>query len=287
VRSGEPGTMVDTGRVTMSLDGFATTLALGTGLSPDLTTDEYAGEQLLVNASKTLDFVVPIVERCGARSVVDIGCGVGAMVATFLERGFDAYGVDVAGLSQRWARLGLPPERFVIVDPMGMRLPFDDGSVDFAFSLGVIEHVGTSNGHSDRLPDYRARRAAWLREVFRILRTGGHMLMGGPNRKFPIDVAHGPDSRAAGWERALSRLAGASVHRTWGENFLWSYEDFSEYLEGLRYELEPLSVADYVHYGRVPSWLRPMVRAYVDRMPRSLLGTGLNPWVMALVRKAA
>ena len=54
--------VIDAGRVTMSLDGFASTLALGTPLTPDLTTDEYAGEQLAVNAKKTLDYVAPIVE---------------------------------------------------------------------------------------------------------------------------------------------------------------------------------------------------------------------------------
>jgi SAM-dependent methyltransferase len=279
--------VIDARRVTMSVDGFVGTLALGTPLVPDLTTDEYAEEQLAVNTRKALEYVVPIVERCGARSVVDIGCGVGTMVATFLERGLDAYGVDVAGLSQRWSRLRLPAGRFVIIDPMDMRLPFADASVDFAFSLGVIEHVGTSNGHSDRLPDYRARRAKWLREVYRTLTPGGHMLMGGPNRKFPVDVAHGLDSRAAGWERALSRMAGASIHRTWGENFLWSYEDFPEYLAGLPHTVEPLSVAGYVNHGRVPALLRPVVKGYVDRMPRALLGTGFNPWVMALVRRTA
>ncbi len=134
----ESATVIDPGRVTMWLDGFASTLARGVAPGPDLTTEEYAAEQLAVNAKKTLDYVAPIVERCAARSVVDIGCGVGTMVATFLERGYDAYGVDVAGLSHRWARLGLPAERFVIVDPMRMELPFADASVDFAFSLGVI-----------------------------------------------------------------------------------------------------------------------------------------------------
>jgi SAM-dependent methyltransferase len=278
-------TVVDEHEVTFRLDGFATTLPVGAVLSPDLTTDEYAAEQLHANAKKTLDFIVPVVERCGARSVVDIGCGIGTMVTTLLGRGYDAYGVDVAGLSARWNGLGLPRERFVIIDPADMRLPFRDAQVDFAFSLGVIEHVGTSNGHSDRLPDYRARRARWLREVFRTLKPGGHMLVGGPNRNFPVDVAHGLDSRAAAWERVLSRIAGASVHRTWGENFLWSYDDFGEYLAGLPYSMEALSVASYLHYGRVPALLRPLVKAFIENLPRSAMASGLNPWVMALVRK--
>jgi SAM-dependent methyltransferase len=272
-------------QVTFRLDGYPTTLARGATLSPDLTTEAYAGEQLALNARKARDFVIPVIERCRARSVLDIGCGVGTMVTTLLGQGYDAYGVDVAGLSARWNGLGLPQDRFIIIDPMGMRLPFGDGQIDFAFTLGVIEHVGTSNGHSDRLPDYHARRRAWLRELFRILKPGGHMLVGGPNRNFPIDVAHGLDSRASAFEKLVSRVARVSIHKPWGDNFLWSYADVPSYLAGLPHSMEALSVAPYVQYGRVPALVRPLVRAYVRHLPRRLLGTAFNPWVVALVRK--
>jgi len=168
-----------------------------------------------------------------------------------------------------------------------LKLPFGDASLDFVFTLGVIEHVGTSNGHSDRLPDYHARREQWLREVFRVVRPGGAMLVAGPNRGFPVDVAHDLDSRASRLEGWLSRKLKISLHKTWGESFLWAYRDVHRYLRGLPYTLEPQPIAGFLACSRVPGPLRPLVRAYVDHMPRRLYGTGFNPWVMALVRKAA
>ncbi len=253
--------------------------------SPDTTTDAYAEDQAAVNVRKTLDYVLPYVEREGARRMVDIGCGVGTMVKTLLERGYDAYGTDLLGLERFWSRQELPHDRFFVVDAANTRLPFRDGSLDFALTFGVIEHVGTSDGHADRLPDYHAIRRAWVLEAMRTLRVGGCLLIGGPNRNFPVDVAHGLDSRASGPERLVSAWVGASVHKTWGASFLWGYADLRKYLAGMPCVIEPQSVANYVGFSRVPGLVRGLVEAYVEHLPKGLLGTGFNPWMMALVRK--
>ena len=143
----------------------------------------------------------------------------------------------------------------------------------------MIEHVGTTDGHADRRPDYHEVRRQWVQEIFRILMPGGHMLLAGPNRGFPIDVAHGLE------ERILSGWLGVSVHKTWGSNFQWGYADFHLYLSEHSYSVMPLSIASYVHYSRVPGLLRSLVKSYVDRLPAYLLGTGFNPWTAALIRK--
>ncbi len=249
------------------------------------TTDEYASDQAEVNAEKTRNYIIPFLEKYHAESVVDIGCGVGTMVETIQKEGYKAFGVDLVTLSRYWDRLGLDRETFFLVDPYHFQLPFKTDSIDFVFTLGVIEHVGTSNGHSDRLPDYHGIRKEWLREVFRIVKPGGRMLIGGPNRNFPIDTAHGPDSRCANWENFLSAKVGATVHRTWGENFLWSYRDINDYLDGLPYQMQAQSVKGLVNFSRVPGPFRALARGYVDHLPEPLLKTGFNPWMMALVEK--
>lgn len=254
-------------------------------LRHDGTTDEYAEDQLHHNAFKTQSYLVPILERTKSKTLLDVGCGVGTMVQTLLKEDYDAYGIDLLGLERHWSRQGLDKKRFFIVDPFHFELPFCDKTFDMAFSFGVIEHVGTSNGHSDRLPDFHAMRRTWLREIFRTIKVGGYLLMGGPNRNFPVDVAHGLDSKSSGLERWLSKLAGASVHKTWGDYFLWSYRDFPNYLDGLSWEMEPLSIKGLVAFGRVPAIVRPLVRAYTNGLPKPLLGTALNPWVMALVKR--
>jgi SAM-dependent methyltransferase len=272
-------------RVRAEINGYGTTIDRPQDSSPDTTTDEYADIQLDVNIRKTQEYILPLARRLKAQTVVDIGCGVGAMVKTLLEQGFDAYGTDLQGLERFWSRQNLPRDRFFVVSAQDMRLPFHDNSVDLAFTLGVIEHVGTSDGHADRLPAYHQIRRAWLLETLRVIKVGGSLLIGGPNRNFPVDVAHGLDSRASSFEQFLSRKVGASVHKTWGENFLWGYGDLRRYLAGLPCEITAQSVAGYLGFSRVPAKLRSVVEAYVGRMPGFLLGTGFNPWMMALVSK--
>ena len=255
--------------------------------SADLTTDEYAIQQEEHNVRKTLDFIEPMLSMKAAKRVLDVGCGVGTMVSTLAGQGYEAYGVDLAGVQDRWKALQRSPERFFVVDALNMRLPFHDASLDFVFTLGVIEHVGTTDGFSDREPRYHQIREAWLRELFRVVRPGGAMLIGGPNKGFPIDVAHGPDTRASHLELLLSKWAGATVHKTWGENFLWGYDDIHRYLRGCAYRMTAQSVSRYVHYSRVPSLVRPLVQGYVKHLPKALLATGFNPWMAALVERVA
>jgi SAM-dependent methyltransferase len=276
--------IVDQMRLVSATSGYQSTISSNLDL-PDLTTDDYADTQLQLNERKALDFVLPLIRNTGARSVLDVGCGVGKMVTTLTTEGYNAYGVDLSGLQNRWKHLNLPSSHFFVVGPEELSLPFHDNSLDFAFSLGVIEHVGTTNGHSDRRPDFHEVRRQWTQEIFRTIAPGGHILLAGPNRSFPVDVAHGLDSRANGVERAMSRWLGASVHKTWGENFLWGYPDFRRYLAGHPYSLTPLSVASYLHHSRVPRSLRFLVKAYVDYLPKSLLDTGFNPWTAALIQK--
>ncbi len=277
--------LVDPRRLVGETSGYGATVNGSLAELADITTDDYAETQQLVNARKALDFVLPHLRQCGAKAVLDIGCGVGKMVTTLSDEGFDTYGVDLSGLQRRWKQLNLPSRQFFVVGPDQLALPFHDASLDFVFSLGVIEHVGTKDGHANRRPDYHVARRQWVGEIFRTLKPGGHMLLAGPNRSFPIDVAHGLDDRANKIERWLSSKVGASVHKPWGEYFLWNYADFHQYLTGADYKLTPLSVASYVHYSRVPRYVRPLVKFYVDHLPSWLLDSGFNPWVAALVRK--
>jgi SAM-dependent methyltransferase len=277
--------LIDTTRINQTTSGYGALLREKPENIPDVTTDEYAEIQEQVNDGKVVEYLLPLARSLGANAILDIGCGVGALVRSFLHAGYDAYGVDLPGLTAHWQRLSLPDDRMFVIDPVDFKLPFRDDSLDFAFTLGVIEHVGTTNGHSDRRPDYHELRKAWLREVFRVIRPGGAMLIAGPNRNFPVDMAHDLDTRASAGERWLSRKLGVSIHKTWGENFLWAYKDIASYLDGQDHHMKPLSIHGFLSCSRVPGVLRPLVQAYIRYLPPVLLGTGFNPWVMALVIK--
>ena len=270
------------------IDGYGALLGAAANVAepPDTTTEEYSHDQQEGNARITRDYLEPLLRRTGSRSVLDVGCGVGQSVGTLLEDGFDAYGVDLPGLTRFWSELHRNTDRFFVVDSEDFRLPFDDGAFDLAFSFGVLEHVGTLDGHASRRPDYHERRALWAREIHRVVKPGGYLLLGGPNRNFPLDFSHGLDSRANGVERWLSQLVGRSVHRPWGDYFLWGYGDVRRYLAGTDSEVEPQRLDGLLKFGRLPAALRGLASWYVRYLPRPLLGTGFNPWVMALVRKA-
>ncbi len=253
--------------------------------APDTTTAEYDREQRRNNVRVVREYLAPICRRLGSHRVLDVGCGVGTSVLTLLEDGFDAYGVDLPGLTPYWERDGCSPDRFFVVAPVDHELPFEDGSLDLAYTFGVLEHIGTMDGHAIRAADYHAQRRQWLREIWRCIRPGGHVLLGGPNRGFPFDFSHGLDAAASPMERWLSARCGFSVHRTWGEYFLWGYGDVARYLDGCDFRMEALSIDGLLKFGRVPPVVRSLAEQYVRRLPRALLPTGFNPWVMALVRK--
>jgi SAM-dependent methyltransferase len=238
------------------------------------------------NIHKTDRYLLPLVHRIGARTVLDAGCGVGATAERLREQGIDAYGFDLVENVKFWREQQRPINRFVVATPVDPVLPFADGAFDFVYSFGVIEHVGTTNGHSDRRRDYHEIRRRWTLELLRVIRTGGYLFLAGPNRCFPIDTAHGPDTTAMNWEKAFAAWMGVTVHRPWGENFLWGYSDIQQYLAGREVSVEPLSIEGLMNFSRVSGPLRALARAYVRWLPKSMLGTGFNPWVAALIKKA-
>ena len=246
---------------------------------------EYLKQQNENHRGTVYRFILPIIKNIPVKTVLDVGCGVGLMAKTLLEEGYDAYGVDLLSAVDSWLNNDLPKDRFFIIDPYKLELPFEDGALDFAYSIGVIEHVGTTNGHADRREDYDEIRRHWLCEVYRIIRKGGYLLIGGPNRNFPIDT-HGPDSKATKIEKMLCSKLKLSIHKTWGEHFLWNYKDIERYLNGFPYEIEALSMKNYYQYKEnIPRIMKPIFKFYIDNLPKSLLNTGFNPWVLALIKK--
>lgn len=271
---------------TARLNGFGSMAPMtAAATSPDATTAEYARDQAANNVRVTREYLEPMLRSTASHSVLDVGCGVGTCVQTLIEDGYEAFGVDLAPLTRHWSSRGLDAGRLFVVDPMTLALPFHDDSLDFAFTLGVIEHIGTVDGHATRCGDYHERRRQWLREVVRVVRSGGHVLIGGPNRTCPVDFSHGLDAESSWWERQLSAWAGVTVHRTWGDYFLWSYADIPRYLEGVPFEMTAVGLDGLLKFGRLPRALRPLATWYMRHLPAAMRSTGLNPWLMALLTK--
>jgi len=98
----------------------------------------------------------------GARAL-DVGCGVGQVVARLKEAGFEAHGVDVSAPNIERARKF--SDRCQLYD--GRRLPFPDRHFASVGALNVLEHVDEPE--------------AFIRELVRVVEIGGRVVLSSPN----------------------------------------------------------------------------------------------------------
>ena len=100
--------------------------------------------------------------------VLDAGCGAGRVSVELARRGYDVVGADVSEPLLRAARAYAEASgvrvRFERVEPL--RLPYADASFDAALSIKTLCYIPG-----------RAARAAYLRELGRVLRPYGVMLL--------------------------------------------------------------------------------------------------------------
>jgi len=101
-------------------------------------------------------------ERKGARAL-DVGCGVGQVVARLTDAGCEAHGVDVSEPNIERARKF--SDRCQLYD--GRHLPFPDAHFGSVGALNVLEHVEEPE--------------SFLRELVRVTEPGGRVVVSSPN----------------------------------------------------------------------------------------------------------
>lgn len=132
--------------------------------------------------------------EAGAR-VLDVGCGVGQVVARLQAAGFEAHGVDVSQPNIERARQ--VTNRCQVYD--GKKLPYADGFFASAGALNVLEHVEEPE--------------AFIQELVRVVKIGGRVVLSSPNffRVFGFRDYH-PRMRGVGqklknWKRLQEKRA--------------------------------------------------------------------------------
>lgn len=105
------------------------------------------------------DLEVELVERYArGKAVLEVGCGTGLLLERVARFAATAHGIDLStGMLDRARARGL-----AVTEASATALPFDDASVDVAYSFKVLAHI----------PDI----AGALREMARVVRPGGVVL---------------------------------------------------------------------------------------------------------------
>jgi 2-polyprenyl-3-methyl-5-hydroxy-6-metoxy-1,4-benzoquinol methylase len=136
--------------------------------------------------AKYADTLCP--ERAGARAL-DVGCGVGQVVARLSEKGFEAHGVDVSEPNIERARQF--SSRCQLYD--GKKLPFPDRHFASVGALNVLEHVEEPE--------------QFIPELVRVVEKGGKIVLSSPNffRVLGLKDYHprmrGIGNKLANWKR--------------------------------------------------------------------------------------
>ncbi|MCW1930217.1 MAG: methyltransferase domain-containing protein [Candidatus Kerfeldbacteria bacterium] len=112
---------------------------------------------------KSVDDLLDAYVQSG-ENVVDIGCGNGRFVESFRLRGIHYTGTDLSPELLAQAEKKYPAEKFVRANME--HLPFPDGSFDHALLIASFHHI----------PSYE-KRAATLKEIARIIKSGGMIMM--------------------------------------------------------------------------------------------------------------
>ncbi|MGH2592997.1 MAG: class I SAM-dependent methyltransferase [Anaerolineae bacterium] len=128
--------------------------------------------------SRRLDMILRALPLDARRILVD-GCGIGLYVEHLAELGYNTVGLDVD--FERVAQ-GTASGIEQLHVAVGEHLPYPDATFDAVLSHEVIEHVA-----DDRLA---------TREMIRVLRSGGRVILFGPNRLYPFET-HGHYWRGA------------------------------------------------------------------------------------------
>jgi SAM-dependent methyltransferase len=105
-------------------------------------------------------------------SALDMGCGIGATDAFVAGAFGDLHGVDIAKDAVARAAEANPTVTYTPYD--GVRLPFDDGAFDLAFTINVLHHVPLG------------ARAGFAAEMARVVRPGGLAIVIEHNKFNPL-----------------------------------------------------------------------------------------------------
>lgn len=166
--------------------------------------------------------------------VLDWGCGNGHFSYFLTSQGIQTVGYSFDPAPDFLLQESLFKHVKAGTDPV--TLPFESGSFDVVFSIGVLEHVHETGGE----------QKASVREIHRILKKNGLFLCFHlPNQYTWIEFI----------VRRLNRLTGLKMHE---HSRLFTYKSLAALLDGTSFRIEQCGRYNFFPrniMGKLPSWL--------------------------------
>jgi glycosyltransferase involved in cell wall biosynthesis/SAM-dependent methyltransferase len=191
------------------------------------------------------------IEELGA--ILDFGCGCGRVLRHWndLPRG-RVFGTDYSPKLIEWCRQNLP---FADVGTNHLEPPlaYGDSSFDLVYAFSVLTHLT----HELQVP--------WLRELSRIIRPGGHLLISTHGEAYAARLSPDESKRFAAGELVVKNNLNAP-----GSNTCAAYHPFAYVRDRLASGLE---LVEFVPTGARGN---PRQDLYVLRKPDRALDSGLS-----------
>jgi SAM-dependent methyltransferase len=153
------------------LPGFLERTGLSAAAPPDEVHSMGRGPAAAGGSPYYADLVADALRAAGAplaagRRVLDFGCSSGRVVRVLAAAhpDVDWHGTDPIPDAIEWARKHLPGIAFEH-GPETPPLPYDDDAFDAAFAISIWSHFSPGAATD------------WLRELRRVIRTGGHLIL--------------------------------------------------------------------------------------------------------------
>ncbi len=125
-----------------------------------------------VNAMRPYDYYKQVFDYLGKTvpglKIADIGVGTGHILRVAVEKGLEAYGVDISSEAVRISRQNVPSAKLEVAP--GEKLPFQDNFFDYVVCFGSLEHfIDMDKGIS---------------EMMRIAKRGAIFMIVVPNQNY-------------------------------------------------------------------------------------------------------
>ena len=230
----------------------------------------YVGAPRSASCRRTLEVITGKLRKLGRFSgdrLLDIGCGDGAFTMILGEHFREAHGIDVQdNYLARFRNAAKDQSRFVIWNMSAAAMSFPDNHFDTIVTIETLEHIPDLTGAA--------------REIGRVLKPGGELLITVPNRWFPFEN-HGM--------RIGTRQIGGRVfllpylpwlHRRWALARVFTVRDLDSLFvkNGLRRQAVDYAWPTFEHGGnRYQRHLKPLfgLMRLMESSPLRMFGSSV------------